>query len=102
MEYIYASLILNEIGNEVNEENLEKILTAAGADINSAQIKAVIAALEDVDINEAIKSAAIAAPAAAPAAAEAPKEEKAEKEEEKEKEEEEEKEEVQGLGSLFG
>lgn len=102
MEYIYASLILNEIGNEINEENLEKILTAAGVKINSAQIKAVIAALEDVDINEAVQSALMAAPtAAAPAPAEAPKEEKAEKKEEKE-EEKEETEEVQGLGSLFG
>lgn len=101
MEYIYASLILNQIGNEINEENIEKILNAAGAKANKAQIKAVIAALEGVDINEAIQSAAVVAPAAAPAPA--PTETTGEKEEKKKKEEEEEKpEEVQGLGALFG
>ena len=101
MEYIYASLILHQIGNEITEEAIEKILTAAGAKVNKAQIKAVIASLEGVNIDEAIQSAVFAAPAAgAPAPTEAPEEKP--KEEKEEKKEEEKPEEIQGLSALFG
>ncbi|MHA1311994.1 MAG: 50S ribosomal protein P1 [Candidatus Helarchaeota archaeon] len=101
MEYIYASLILHQIGNEITEDKIEKILTAAGAQINKAQIKAVIASLEGVNIDEAIKSAVLAAPTATATPAETT-EAKAEEKKEEKKEEEEKPEEVQGLGALFG
>ena len=98
MEYVYASLILHAAGKEINEENIASILDAAGVKANPAQAKSIVAALEGVNIDDAIKSAALpmAAPsAAAPAAKEAKKEEKKEEKEEK-------KEEVAGRGALFG
>jgi len=104
MEYIYAAMLLHKAGKEINEENVSQILKAAGVEADQARVKALVAALAEVDIEEAIKSAPtlMAAPAAAPAA-EAPTEE-AKKEEEKKEEEEKEKEEaaLEGLGALFG
>ena len=104
MEYIYAAMLLHKAGKEINEENVSQILKAAGVKADQARVKALVAALAEVDIEEAIKSAPtlMAAPAAAPAA-EAPTEE-AKKEEEKKEEEEKEKEEaaLEGLGALFG
>ena len=104
MEYIYAAMLLHKAGKEINEENISQILKAAGVEADQARVKALVAALAEVDIEEAIKSAPtlMAAPAAAPAA-EAPTEE-AKKEEEKKEEEEKEKEEaaLEGLGALFG
>ncbi|MHA1238180.1 MAG: 50S ribosomal protein P1 [Candidatus Odinarchaeia archaeon] len=101
MEYVYAALLLHKTGQTISEENIQNVLKAAGAKVEDARVKALVAALEEVDIEEAIKTAAIAAPAAtaAPAAA-APAEEKEEK---KEEEEEKKEEEVSaGLGALFG
>ena len=103
MEYIYAAMLLHKAGKEINEENVSQILKAAGVEADQARVKALVAALAEVDIEEAIKSAPtlMAAPAAAPAA-EAPTEE-AKKEEEKKKEEEEKEEAaLEGLGALFG
>ena len=67
MEYVYAALILNETGEEINEENITGVLEAAGVDVEESRVKALVAALEDVDIEEAIETAA-AAPAAGAAA----------------------------------
>lgn len=103
MEYVYAALLLNAAEKEINEENVAAILSAAGVDADDARVKALIASLEDVDIEEAIATAAVAAPAAgaaaAPAAAE---EEEVEEEEEEEEEEAEEEAAAAGLGALFG
>ena len=101
MEYIYAAMILHSAEKDINEENVKSIIEAAGIDADDARIKALIAALEDVDIEEAIETAAVAsaAPAAAaPAAAEAAEEEEEEEEEEEASEEEA----AAGLGALFG
>ena len=68
MEYVYAALILNETGEEINEDNVTGVLEAAGVDVEESRVKALVAALEDVDIEEAIETAA-AAPAAGGAAA---------------------------------
>ena len=98
MEYIYAAMILHSAEKDINDENVKGIIEAAGIDADDARIKALIAALEDVDIEEAIETAAVtsAAPAAAaPAAAEAA-------EEEEEEEEASEEEAAAGLGALFG
>ena len=67
MEYIYAAMILHSAEKDINEENVKGIIEAAGIDADDARIKALIAALEDVDIEEAIETAAVAS--AAPAAA---------------------------------
>jgi len=103
MEYIYATMILHAAEKEINEENIVKILEAAGVDVEETRVKALVAALENVDIEEAIKSAAI--PAAAPAAgaaAPAAAAEEAPAEEEEEEEEPSEEEALEGLGALFG
>jgi len=108
MEYVYAALILHATGKEVTEDGVTNVLNAAGATVNEARAKALIAALEGIDIDEAIATAALTgAPAAAapvaPAPAEHKEEAKAEEEKEKEKEKEEEEETgMEGLGALFG
>lgn len=105
MEYIYGAMLLHSAGKEINEENLKKVLTAAGVKVDDARVKALTASLEGVDIEEAIKSAAAAPVAAAPAAeVEKPAEEKKEEKKKKEEEEEQvsEEEAAAGLGALFG
>ena len=98
MEYIYAAMILHSAEKDINEENVKSIIEAAGIEADDARIKALIAALEDVDIEEAMETSAMAA---APVAA-APVAEAAEEEEEEEEEEAAEEEAAAGLGALFG
>jgi large subunit ribosomal protein L12 len=97
MEYIYGALLLHYAKQEINEENLAKVLQAAGLSPDEVRIKTLVAALKEVNIEEAIKSAATtAAPAATTPAAKA--EEKKEEEEKKGPSEEE----IAGsLASLF-
>ena len=103
MEYVYAALLLNSAEKDINEENVAAILSAAGVDADDARIKALIASLEDVDIEEAIATAAVsAAPAAGTAAPAAAEEAEEEAEEEEEEEEAEEEAAAAGLGALFG
>ena len=108
MEYIYSAMLLHSAGKKITEENIKKVLTAAGVKADDARIKALTASLEGVDIEKAIESAAVpvvAAPAAgAPAPAEGKPEEKKEGKEKKKKEEEEvsEEEAAAGRGALFG
>ena len=103
MEYVYAALMLHKLKKDVTEENVTSIVKASGAEVNEAQVKALVASLADVDIEEAIK-AAPGAVAAAPAAAgtDTPaaggeKKEKAEPPSEKQEEAA-----MEGLSSLFG
>ena len=108
MEYIYAALVLHESDAEINEENLTNVLDAADAAVEESRVKALVAALEDVDIEDALEGAAFAPAAGAPTAGEGPsaeEEPEAEAEEAEEPEEEEEDEEDasgEGLGELFG
>jgi large subunit ribosomal protein L12 len=109
MEYIYSAMLLHSAGKKITEENIKKVLTAAGVKADDARIKALTASLEGVDIKKAIESAAVPVAAAPSAGAPAPAEGKPEeKKEEKEKKKKEEKEEVSeeeaaaGLGALFG
>ena len=97
MEYIYEAMILHSAEKDINEENVKGIIEAAGIDADDARIKALIAALEDVDIEEAIETAAVAS--AAPAEDDEVDEEEEEEEEEEEASEEEA---AAGLGALFG
>jgi len=107
MEYIYAAMLLHRAGKPIDEENLTKVLNAAGVNVDPVRVKALVAALSEINIDEAIKSAPtfmpMAAPTAAPAA-EAAAEEKPKEEEKKEEAKEEEKEEeaLEGLAALFG
>lgn len=100
MEYVYAALLLHKQKKEINEANIANVVKASGAEVNEAQVKALVAALADVNIEEAIKAApvAVAAPAAAPAGGGA-KEEKKEAETPSAKTEEQA---MEGLSALFG
>jgi len=103
MEYIYAAMLLHKAGKDINEENITQVMTAAGIKPDIVRVKALVASLAEVKIDEAIKAAptmmAAPAAAAAPAAEAKPKEEKKEKkEDEKQKEEAA----LEGLGALFG
>jgi large subunit ribosomal protein L12 len=106
IEYVYASLLLYKAGKEINEENLKKVLEAAGVNVDEVRVKSLVAALKNIDIakvlEQALAAPVAAAPAqAAPAAAEQPRkeEEKKEKEESKELSEEAL---AEGFSALFG
>ena len=102
MEYVYAAMLLHKAGKEINEKNVSEVLTAAGVSADAARVKALVASIAEVDIDEAIKSApAMMAAAPAPAAAAPAKEEKKEEEEEEDQSKKEE-EAMEGLGALFG
>ncbi|MFB6490830.1 MAG: 50S ribosomal protein P1 [Thermoproteus sp. AZ2] len=91
MEYVYAALLLHYAKQEINEDNLAKVLQAAGLQPDEVRVKTLVAALKEVNIDEAIKSAAfapVAAPAAAAAAAPAQAQQAAPAKEEKKEEEE--------------
>ncbi|MEJ2261241.1 MAG: 50S ribosomal protein P1 [Candidatus Nitrosomaritimum yanchengensis] len=100
MEYVYAALLLHKLQKEVNEANISSVVKASGAEVNDAQVKALVAALADINIEDAIKAAPVAVAAAAPAAAEAAGEEK--KEEKPKDEGKTEEAAMEGLSSLFG
>ncbi|MGQ9550813.1 MAG: 50S ribosomal protein P1 [Candidatus Bathycorpusculaceae bacterium] len=108
MEYVYAAMLLHKAGKEINEQNLINVLTAAGINVDAVRVKALVASLAEVNIEEAIRSAPTMtlAPAAvqAPVAPTAPTTEAKPKEEKKKAEEEKAKEEaaLEGLGALFG
>jgi large subunit ribosomal protein L12 len=108
MENIYAAMLLHKAGKEINEDSVTSVLKAAGINVDAVQVKALVASLSEVNIDEAIKAAptmmAAAPVAAAPAAGAeakpaAPAEDKKKKaEDEKAKEEAA----LEGLGALFG
>jgi len=103
MEYVYAALMLHKLQKEVTEENVTSVVKATGAEVNEAQVKALVASLADVNIEEAIKAAPVAIAAAPAVAADAPaggdekKEAKSEPPSEKQEEQA-----MEGLASLFG
>jgi large subunit ribosomal protein L12 len=101
MEYVYAALLLHKLKKEINEANVKGVVKGAGIEPEEAKVKALVAALSEVNIEEALKSAPVAVAAAAPAPAAAPAGgAKAEKKKEDEKKGEEEA--LAGLSSLFG
>ena len=94
MEYVYSALLLHSAKQPITEENIKKVLEAAGITPDEAKIKALVASLEGVNIDEALQQATVAV--AAPAKEEEKKEEK--KEEGGKKAEEA----AAGLSALFG
>jgi len=106
MEYVYAALLLHSAGKDVSEDGIKNVVAAAGVAADEVRIKALVAALDGVDIGKVLSQAAampVAAVAAAPAAAAkagAPAAAAAEEPEEKKEEAEESG--IEGLGALFG
>ena len=108
MEYVYAAMLLHKAGQKVDESSVGKVLEAAGVKPDAARSKSLVAALEGVDIDKAIKeSSQVQVASAAPAAAsgsggpseEEKKAETAKKEEESKKGEQQA---AAGLSALFG
>ena len=91
MEYIHAALLLHELGKEINEENLKKVI-ASIAEVDESKVRTLTASLKDVDIDKAMESA-VAMPQQAAAE---------EKGKPKEKEEKKEEASTEGLAALFG
>ena len=106
MEYVYAALLLHKLQKDVSEENITSVIKASGTDVNEAQVKALVAALADVNIDDAIKAAPVAvAAAAAPAAggeSEAGGDDKKEAKAKKKDDGKSEEQAMEGLSSLFG
>lgn len=101
MEYIYSALLLHAAGKKIDEGSVSTVLRSAGIEVNEARVKALVSALEGINIDEAIKAPAVMA--APPAVQQArPEEKKEEKKPEEKKEEKKEEEALAGLGALFG
>jgi len=105
MEYVYAALLLHKLKQNITEDSVKSVVKAAGATPDDVRVKALVAALSEVNIEEALKAAPVAMAAAAPAAGgaapaaggAAPSKAAEEKKEEKKEEEA-----LEGLSSLFG
>ncbi len=105
MEYVYAAMLLHKAGQKIEEASVNKVLEAASVKPDTARTKALVAALDGVDVDKAIKDASVVQVAAAPAAAAAGPSEAEKKAEAAKKEEESKKSEQQaaaGLSALFG
>ncbi|MBW2989686.1 50S ribosomal protein P1 [Candidatus Woesearchaeota archaeon] len=106
MEYIYSAMLIHKAGGKVDEATVSKVLEAAGVKVDNSRVKALIASLEGVNIDEAIEKAAVAQVAAPAASAESPAQGAESKKEDKAKEAKEEaksqEQAAAGLGSLFG
>lgn len=109
MEYVYAALLLHKLKQNITEDSVKNVVKAAGVTPDDVRVKALVAALGEVNIEEALKAAPVAVAAAAPAAGgataapaggtgastsggEAPPKDEEKKEEEA----------LEGLSSLFG
>ena len=99
MEYVYSALLLHAAGKPIDETHVTNVLKGAGVAADAARVKALVASLEGVNIEEAISKAAFAA---APAAAAATPAADGKKEEKKKEEGPSEEEAAAGLGALFG
>ncbi|MFC1754801.1 50S ribosomal protein L12 [Thermoproteota archaeon] len=96
MEYIYAALLLYKLEKKIDENTIKAVLQAAGATPDDIRTKALVAALSEVDIGEALKNAIVTQTAAAPIASETAPVTEVKEEEHKEEEA------LAGLSSLFG
>ncbi|MEM1545626.1 MAG: 50S ribosomal protein P1 [Candidatus Methanomethylicia archaeon] len=104
MEYIYASMLLHSARKPITEESIKNILKAADIEADDIKVKALVAALKEVNIDDIIKSAtlSVAAPVVTQATTEATTRVEEKKEEKEEKKEEVEETMAEGLGALFG
>jgi large subunit ribosomal protein L12 len=102
MEYIYAALLLHKLKQEITEDNIKNVIKSTGVTPNEVMVKALVAAISEVNIDEALKAAPVGLSgptAAAEPSTAGPAEEKAEAPKQEEKKEEEA---LEGLSALFG
>lgn len=98
MQYVYAAMLLHSAKKEITEAHVEAVLKSAHLETDAAKVKAMVASLKNINIDDAIAKAAVATVAAPAAGAGAHVEEKKAEEENKKTEEEA----AAGLGALFG
>src|SRR5215207_6185580 len=102
MEYVYAALLLHRLKQNITEDSVKNVVKAAGVTPDDVRVKALVAALGEVNIEEALKAAPVAVAAAgAPAAGGGPAAAGAGEAPAKEEEEKKEEEALEGLSSLF-
>jgi|SRR3989344_2089893 len=101
MEYVYAAMLLHAAKKEISEKAVHDIVHAAGISPDAGKIKALVASLKDLNIDEAIKTASVSPVMAAPAAATPSHGQKEAKHEEEDKAKSEEAA-AEGLSALFG
>jgi len=102
MEYVYAAMLLHSAKKEINDAAVKKVLEAAGIQVDDARVKALVASLKDINIDEAIQKAAIATPVSVAPATTGAAATEAKKEAKQEDNKKTEEEAAEGLGSLFG
>jgi large subunit ribosomal protein L12 len=110
MEYIYAALLLHSAKKDITEDNIRKVLEAAGIAVDDIRLKALVAAIKEINIDDVLKSsfAMPVAPTIAPVSAPAQQQQQQAAPKAEEKKEEEKKEGVseeqlaEGLSALFG
>ena len=102
MEYVYAAMLLHKAGQKIDEASVKKVLESAHVKVDDARAKALVAALEGVNIDEAIEKAAMAQVAAAAPAAEHKAEHKGDEKKKVAEEKKSEEAAAAGLGALFG
>ncbi len=101
MEYVYGALLLHKAGQKVDGPSIVKVLEAAGMKADVARANAMAAALDGVNIEEAIKQAPVAVAAPMAAAGEGKKEDKKEEKKSEEDKAKGEEEAASGLAALF-
>lgn len=99
MEYVYAAMLIHKLGKPIDEGTVKKVIESAGGHADDGRVKALCAAMKGLDIDKAIKEAAMpVAVAVAPTADHGAKKEEKKPEEEKKSAEAA----AAGLGALFG
>ena len=98
MELIYCALLLYKAGKTIDEANIRKVLDAAGVKKSDGEIKGLVVAMQDLDIEKAIKEATIVPIATPTVTTQASPQKEAKKEEPKEDIDKA----AAGLSSLFG
>jgi large subunit ribosomal protein L12 len=102
MEYLYAALLLHKLKQDITEESLKNVVKATGTTPDEIRIKALVAAIGEVNIDEALKNASLPAQQVQVSAGSAPSASPGPAEKEEKKEEKKEEEALEGLSALFG
>jgi large subunit ribosomal protein L12 len=102
MEYVYAALLLHKLKKDITEDNLKSVIMATGANPDEVKIKALVAALSEVNIDESLKTTPVAMAVPATVAAETGATQGKDEKKEEKKDEKKEEEALEGLSSLFG
>ena len=57
MEYVFAALLLHKLNKDITEDNVVNVIKATGVTPDQVKVKALVAALSEVNIEEALKAA---------------------------------------------